>query len=162
MPGHISHPLALRGALGAIRLMAELPAKFEQQIVEQLMAMDYSEVQAEKLNAFVPSAFSWALLKRMGVSAFPNHYIALTSDNREKQLPLEQEHFFTVALQLAREALEQGWTETLPRQVFVAVVSRSAEMSAANQALNAGDSLAGASLQALRVLRFSAEAASEA
>ena len=142
--------------------MAELPAKSELEIIERLKAKGYSEVHAEKLNVFVPSAFAWALLKRMGVSTFPNHYIALTHDRREKQLPLAQEHFFTAALQLAYQTLEQGWTESLSRQTFETVLSRSAEMSAANQALNADESLAGASLQALRVFRFSAEAASEA
>jgi hypothetical protein len=162
MPAPISHSTALLGVLDAVRLMAELPAKSEQEIVERLRAMGYSEVHAEKLNVFVPSAFAWALLKRMGVSAFPNHYIALTRDRREKQLPLEQEHFFTAALQLASQTLEEGWTEGLSRQTFETVIARSAELNAANKALNEGDSLAGASLQPLRVFRFSSEAAGEA
>jgi hypothetical protein len=162
MPAPIGHSTALVGVLDAVRQMAELPAKSEPEVVERLKAMGYSEVHAEKLNAFVPSAFAWALLKRMGVSTFPNHYIALTRDGREKQLPLAQEHFFTAALRLAYQTLEHGWTERLSRETFETVISRSAEMGAANQALNANESLAGASLQALRVFRFTAEAAGEA
>jgi hypothetical protein len=142
--------------------MTESPAKSEPEIVEQLIAMGHSSVHAEKLNAFVPSAFAWALLKRMGVSGFPNHYIALANDGREEQLQLAQEHLFTAALHLAYETLENGWTESFSRQTFETVISRSAEMSAANKALNSGESLAGASLHPLRVFRFSAEAAREA
>lgn len=158
----MDHSSAVEGVLAAVTQMAKLPAKSEVEIVEQLKAEGYSEVHAEKLNAFVPSAFAWALLTRMGVSAFPDHYIALTRDGQEQRLPLAREHFFSAALQLAFQTLEQGWTDTLSRQTFETVIARSAEMSAANQALNANESLVGASLGALRVFRFKAEAAGEA
>jgi hypothetical protein len=140
--------------------MAASPDASEDDIVRQLQQQGYSTVAAEKLNAFVPSAFSWALLKRMGVTSFPSHYIALAANGTEVQLPIAEEHYFTAALHLAYVTLEEGWNEVLPRGAFEAVLGRSAEMGAANEALNQSGSIEGASLGPLRVFRFSAEAAS--
>ena len=57
---------------------------------------------------FVPSAFAWALLKRMGLQSFPNHYLALDRFGKAVQLPSASEHYFTGALQLAYQTLEHG------------------------------------------------------
>jgi len=87
----------------------------------------------------------------MGLASFPSHYIALAEHGREVSLPVAQEHYFTAALQLAYQTLEQGWSEQLSRAAFEAVISRSAEMAAANQLLSQGLSFAEATLQPLRV-----------
>jgi hypothetical protein len=159
MTAHLDHSSATQGVLDAVSFIAASPQIEEAELVRLLQGLGYSAVQAEKLNAFVPSSFAWALLKRMGLASFPSHYIALAEHGREVSLPVAHEHYFTAALQLAYQTLEQGWSEQLSRAAFEAVISRSAEMAAANQLLSQGLSFAEATLQPLRVSRFSAEAA---
>lgn len=144
-----------------MRIMASARSASEDEIVKRLTGLGYSASSAEKLNVFIPSAFAWALLRRMGVESFPSHYVALNALGGEVNLPVASEHYFTAALNLAFETLEGGWNEELSREQFEAVIARGAEMDAANNALNIGKSIAGAALQPLRVLRFSAEEASD-
>lgn len=160
MTSSIGHESAMQAVRDTTCVMASARDASDDEIVNRLIDLGYSDSSAEKLNAFVPSAFAWALLQRMGVASFPNHYIALDAGGGEINVPVESEHYFTAALKLAFETLEGGWSEVLSREQFEAVVARSAEMNAANNALNSGESIAGATLKPLRVLRFSAEEAS--
>lgn len=152
------HSFAETGVLAAVNVMASRPDASEDEIVRHLQQQGYSATDAEKLNAFVPSAFSWAMLKRLGVTSFPSHYIAFTRNGQEVQIPIAEEHYFTAALHLACLTLEEGWSEALPRNAFESVIGRSPEMAAANQALNEAGALEGASLSPLRVFRLSVEA----
>jgi hypothetical protein len=161
MTSSIGHESAMQAVRETTRIMASARDASEDDIVNRLTAMGYSTSSAEKLNVFVPSAFAWALLRRMGVESFPSHYVALDADGSEVNVPVAREHYFTAALKLAFETLESGWSEDLSREKFEAVTARSADMDAANKALNAGVSIAGAALQPLRVFRFSAEEASD-
>ena len=154
------HESALKAVRDTTWVMVSSPSASEDEIVIRLTGLGYSATGAEKLNAFVPSAFAWVLLRRLGVGIFPSHYIALDADGTEVSIPVAREHYFTAALQLAFETLEHGWSDDLPREAFEAVIARSAEMNAANKALNEGASIAGAAIQPLRVFRFSANEAS--
>jgi hypothetical protein len=155
----LDHATALAGVADAVSVMVSKPDASEAEVVRLLQQQGYSVAAAEKLNFFVPSAFSWALLRRMGVKSFPNHYVALDARGSEVELPIGKEHYFTAALQLAYITLEEGWSEKLPREAFEAVVSRSAEIGAANKALGQNDSLEGAVLGAPKTFRLSAEVA---
>jgi hypothetical protein len=95
----------------------------------------------------------------MGLEKFPSVYRAFDSSGSEVDLPLSSEHIFTAALSLAWETLEHGWSTELPRRTFEAVAARSAEMDAANQLLEAGEGVSGATLATLFVLRLSADEA---
>ncbi len=150
----MDHAQAIRGVLDTIDLIAASPQISEDELVHSLEAQGYTTTQAEKLIAFVPSAFSWALLKRMGLESFPSNYLVISEAGREIPLPIATEHFFTAALHLAYSTLEEGWSEKLSRSTFEATISRSAEMSAANQLLNAGHSVTEAKLLPLRVSRL--------
>jgi hypothetical protein len=161
MTSSIGHELAVQAVRETTRVMASAHGASEADIVNRLTGLGYSASNAEKLNVFVPSAFAWALLRRMGVESFPSHYVALDAGGGEVNVPVASEHYFTAALRLAFETLEGGWNEDLSREQFEAVIARSADMNAANKALNAGESIAGAALQPLRVLRISAEEASD-
>jgi len=143
--------------LTVVNILAGSPTMDELELVAALEREGFSHVQAEKLCAFVPSAFAWALLKRMGLQSFPSYYTALDRAGREVQLPLDREPYFTAALQLASETLENGWNPVITRQNFECIISRSAELNAANKLLNSGGSLASAELLPLRVFRISAE-----
>jgi hypothetical protein len=151
----------MQGVRDALRIVAAVPEASEDDIVNRLVGLGYTVSDAEKLNVFVPSAFAWVLLRRMGVASFPSHYIALNERGEEVNVPIGSEHYFTGALTLAFETLEGGWSELLSREQFEAIIARSPYMDAANKALNSGESLSGGALQPLRVFRFLAEAASD-
>jgi hypothetical protein len=148
-------------AVIVVNTIAERSAISELELVAVLESRGFSHVEAEKLCAFVPSAFAWALLERMGVQSFPSYYTAVDKTGREIQLPLDREPYFTAALQLASETIKNGWSPILTREKFERVANRSAEMGAANKLLHSGGSLAGAELLPLRVFRIPAEPASE-
>ncbi|MBS7560252.1 hypothetical protein KHO49_18105 [Pseudomonas sp. RC4D1] len=152
----LDHANAHQGVLDTLGLMADHPEASEDDIVQLLQARGYSAIAAEKLNAFVPSALAWIVLKRLGVKHLPNHFIALDEKGEEVRVPVAGQHYFTAALTLAYNTFENGWSEVLPRKTYELVANRSAEMAAANQLLFAGESLQGTTLGASRLLRMSA------
>ncbi|MCE4057230.1 hypothetical protein [Pseudomonas sp. Au-Pse12] len=152
----LDHTRAHQGVLDTLELMAGHPEASEDEIVQQLQERGYSAIAAEKLNAFVPSALAWIVLKRLGVEHLPNHFIALDEAGEEVRIPVSSQHYFTAALTLAYNTFENGWSEVLPRATYKVVADRSAEMDAANKVLNAGESLQGTTLGALHLLRLSA------
>lgn len=152
----LDHANAHQGVLDTLGLMADHPEASEDDIVQLLQARGYSAIAAEKLNAFVPSALAWIVLKRLGVEQLPNHFIALDEAGEEVRIPVASQHYFTAALTLAYDTFENGWSEVLPRATYQIVAGRSAEMVAANKALYAGESLEGTTLGASRLLRLSA------
>lgn len=140
-------------------IVVATPQISEDELVAALIARGYSTIEAEKLCLFVPSAFTWATMKRMGVQSFPSTYVVFDAAGNEVALPIAGEHIFTAALYLGYECLWQGWTEELPRSTFEAVACRSAEMDALNQALDAKVNFAEAKLRPPVIHRFTAEAA---
>lgn len=156
-----SHVTAMQGVVDTVSAIAASPNINEDGLSSVLQSKSYSMVQAEKLNVFVPSTFACALLHKMGVS-LSSHYVALSADGKEVSVPIAHEHYFTAALGMAHDTLENGWSSKLPRETFEIIIGRSAEMAAANKALDQGDSIAGAALQPLKVFRFSVDAAGEA
>ncbi len=161
---HVAHPPDhekwQRAAIELCRIVVGEPGISEDGLVTALVALGYRMIDAEKLCLFVPSAFTWATMKRMGVKAFPSTYIVSDAAGNDVALPIASEHIFTAALFLAHETLTHGWSQELPRSTFEAVACRSAEMDALNQALDAKVNLAEAKLRPSRISRFTAEAAS--
>nr|BFD42820.1 hypothetical protein FFPRI1PSEUD_43190 [Pseudomonas sp. FFPRI_1] len=154
----LDHDSAHQGVLDALELMAGHPEASEDEIVQLLLERGYSPIAAQKLTVFVPSAFSWIVLKRLGVKHLPNHFIALDEAGQEVRVPVSSQHYFTAALTLAYNTFENGWSKILSRKTYEMVADRSAEMAAANQALYRGESLQGTALEPLRVLRLDARA----
>lgn len=62
----LDHDSAHQGVLDALELMAGHPEASEDEIVQLLLERGYSPIAAQKLTVFVPSAFSWIVLKRLG------------------------------------------------------------------------------------------------
>lgn len=152
----LDHAAAHQGVLDTLELMAGDLEASEDQIVQWLQQRGYSAIAAEKLNAFVPAALAWIVLKRLGVEHLPNHFIALDEAGEEVRIPVAGQNYFTAALTLAYNTFENGWSEELPRQTYEIVAGRSAEMAAANQVLYAGESLQGTTLGASHLLRMTA------
>lgn len=151
------HAAALQGVMDTIGIIARQPEASEDELVEALQAQGYSRVDAEKLNVFVPSALAWIVLKQLGLAHLPDHFLAADTRGQLVEIPVADQHYFTAALNLAYSTFENGWSEDLPRSAYEAVAARSAEMGIANNVLNQGGSLEGATLQPLQLLRLYAE-----
>lgn len=152
----VDHETAHRAVLDALQVMGTHPEADEDRIVELLQERGYSPIVAEKLNAFVPAALSWPMLKRLGVASFVGHFIVYDDNDEEVQVPVASQHYFTAALTLAYWTVEQGFTAELPSSTYQLVAGRSAEMDAVNQILHKGGSVQGATVGPLQLLRISA------
>jgi hypothetical protein len=155
----MDHSSALKGVIDAIGVLATNAC--EDEVVLLLQQKGYSRIEAEKLNVFVPSAFSWIVLKRLGVTSLPNHFVAKDACNNEVEIPISSQHYFTAALTLAYSTFENGWSNTVSRKTYEAVAARSAEMDIVNKVLDQGGSVDGSTLSPLQLHRISAEEALE-
>jgi hypothetical protein len=133
-----SHGDALAGVLRVVDLIAARPDSYDDEIVEALVRDGAGEVDAELLVRFVPMAFSFALLKLMGVSKFPSMFRVYDVRGVLVDMPLATEHYFTAALWLGHEVTTRGYTDRISKEVFQSITVRSAEINAVNQALEAG------------------------
>jgi len=154
-----SHELARSGVFQLLGIVDAVPSITDDALVSTLQERGFSSVDARKLCSFVPSAFAWGLLRRMGLKKFPQVFIALDLSGRAVEFQIGRQHYFSAALDLAYWTLEQGWSPEFSRMCFERVASRSAEMGALNQLLEAGEQLPGAELQPPQVFNFSAEEA---
>ena len=157
----LDHTSALEGVIDAMNIMACNIDISEDEVVRLLRERGYSRIAAEMLNVFVPSAFSWPVLKKLGLASFPDHFLATGADGSEVKISIASQHYFTAALTLAYSIFQNGWTETVPRSTYEVVAARSAEMDMVNSAFEGGDSVEGATLGPLQLLRISAEEALE-
>ena len=148
---------ALKAVIDAMNIMASNVNVSEDEVVRLLCEQGYSRIAAEKLNVFVPSAFSWPVLKQLGLSSLPDHFVATASDGTKVKISVANQHYFTAALTLAYSTFQNGWTETVPRSTYEVVAARSAEMKAIDKVYADGGSVEGATLGSLQLLRISAE-----
>lgn len=131
----------------------------EDELSRRLQDKGYSFASAEKLTVFVPSAFAWPVLKRLGLATFPDHFTAKNAAGEEVEIYIADQHYFTAALQLAFSTLENGWSESITRSTYERIAARSAEMNIVNRVYSEGGSVAGATLNPLLLGRISAESA---
>ena len=148
LPFPSDHNLAMNRVLCVVDIIASEPTIDDNAVVSRLVSEGVETVDAELLIRFVPCAMAFGLLKQCGVAKFPSTYSLRTSAGRWVELPLVGEHYFTAALQLGFEIVTQGYTGRVSREVFQAVVTRSAEMNAANKAIESEgrSALAGATI----------------
>lgn len=119
-------------------LIGARPDISDQVAIEHLMASGVSEVDAELLTRFVPMGLTFALLKCMGVDQFPSTYLVQNAAEQWVELPLAAEHYFSTALMVGHDVTTQGYTDRVSKEVFQAVIVRSAEMNAINQYFESG------------------------
>ncbi len=110
----------------------------EADIIADLVAYGLSPADSRKLYLFVQSAFSWAVLKNMGVEKFGVDFQIRANDGSTFHVPVAGQQLFTTALALGISLLQKGYTEEITVSVFEAVVAKSAEVVAANKALSEG------------------------
>ena len=110
----------------------------EAEIIAELVGYGIEPADARKLYLYVQSAFSWAVLKNMGVEKFGVDFQIRANDGTTFHVPVAGQQLFTTALALGISLLQQGYTEELTVSVFESVVAQSEEVVAANKALNDG------------------------
>ena len=152
-----SHELAMQRVLLTVKGFHETPDIDDETLVAQLCDADIPKVDAELLVLFVPMAFSFAILRRMGVTSFPNTYLVSNRHDKPVEMPIAREHYFSTALQVAFSTTEHGYNDTVTREGFEAIVSRSAEMNAANKLLDKGGDLAGSTVGPTFIMSVTAE-----
>jgi len=155
MEHETDHACALAGVMDALPLLAD--DLDEDEVAAALQQQGYSRRDAEKLTMFVPSAFSWVVLKRLGLKSLPNHFTAYDQHDTAVSIPVAGQHYFTAALTLAYNTFENGWSAAVPRHTFERVAGRSSEMNAANQVLDKEGSLEGSTINTVELFRLSAE-----
>jgi hypothetical protein len=139
----LEHQQALQNVLYAVSVFSEKRDTEAEEIISTLECGVGNEIHANKLYSFVPMAFGFALAKRMGIEKFPSEYYLINRNEEKVLFKLGDEHYFTAALTLAYETLENGWTEQLSKELYESVIAHSAEINALNQALNDGEDVSG-------------------
>lgn len=111
----------------------------EDDIVNRLCSSGVPRVVAERLIALVPLAFGRVLISHMAKVEFPTTVVLEARDGSQRSCDLSKDRLFASALEIAVVMYHDG-----PRHLFQAAAIASAELSAVNQALNAGSKLEGA------------------
>lgn len=117
-----------------------------EQIYSSLTARFGDEVIAKKLYVFVPIGFGWALLRKMGVSSFPDDFFIFDEKGEKVEAKIANQHFFTAALGIAQNTIEFGYAPPITKAVFTAIIAHSADVMAANKALYRGADISGSSV----------------
>jgi hypothetical protein len=143
------HGLALARVMRVIDVIVGRPDIRDDEVVALLVGEGVGRVDAELLIRFVPSALSYPVLKRLGVTSGFSFYIVRSVKGRVVHMPLANEHYFMAALAWAEGVFAQ---EPATRQInldqFHAVAGRSGEMECANKLLGSHgpDGLRGATV----------------
>ena len=140
------HATASDGVFMFIDLIANQHDLTDEAITSALVEQGISKLDAELIVRFVPMAFAWTILRKLGVSSFPSSFIVFDRQNRAIELPLAREHYFAAALGIADEVAHKGFSDRITRPTFEAIVARSAEMDSANKMLAAGKEVAGSKI----------------
>ena len=133
-----SHDDALSRVMAVVDLIAAQPDISGEDVAAALVREGIGEVDAELLVRFVPCGMSFALLKLLGVTNFPSAFQVQNGSGGWVELPLAAEHYFSAALDLGYDVTTRGYTERITKEVFTAVVLRSAEMNVINQYFESG------------------------
>jgi hypothetical protein len=151
------HGVAAERVLRLVDRIAAGPGRSDNELVGALVGEGVGKVDAELLVRFVPIAFTWAVLKKMGAVGFPSTFVVLDREGRAVEMPISREHYFTAALGVAMDVTTNGFSERVGREVFEAIIMRSAEMNAVGKMAAAGKSVAGSRVLSPTLLGITAE-----
>lgn len=156
-----SHELAMERVLLTVKGFHETPDIEDEALASRLCDAGVPKVDAELLVLFVPMAFSFAIFRKMGVTSFPNTFLVSDRHDKPVEMPIAREHYFSTAQQIAFSTTEHGYNDAVTREGFEAIVSRSAEMNAANKLLDQGGDLAGSTVGPSFIMSVTAEEIAE-
>jgi len=138
----------------AVEVMGKNSALDDLGLVDALLVEGFTAEEANQLVLFVPSAFARPVLEKLGVEEFAETVSVPKKDGGAIEVALSAVGVYTGALALIRGEVS---THAVPAEYFQSLAMRSAEIDAANRALNAGDSLTGARWASMRVGQTSDE-----
>jgi hypothetical protein len=132
----------------AVEVMGENSRLDDEGLIDALLLEGFTAEEANQLVLFVPSAFARPVLENLGVE----HFVETVSIPKKRggsiEVPLSTVGVYTGALALIRG--EVG-AHAVPAEHFQSLATRSAEIDAANRALNAGVLLKGGTWGGLAV-----------
>lgn len=107
---------------------------------------------ANRLATWIPEVFGLVLVSHLGKVHLPKSFSAKSATGNWQELDLSLEPIFGSALPLAAAMFHSG-----PRDVFENLATRSAVVNAANNLLNAGSHIDGATLSGPALIGIPAE-----
>lgn len=111
--------------------------------VPGLLELGFTEGQAWRFAVFAPVGLAQALLETLGVKAFADHASVRMVEGVTAKAKLRKQPEYVQALMLGRAHMKTG---CLNREHYKAVVEVTAEVAAADKALNAGVGIKGGSI----------------
>lgn len=143
-----------RRLLQAINIMGVAQAGTQDRdVVLALTRAGFTPLEADKLMALVPLAFSRPILEELGVCHLSDTVSAKNRSGDWVQVSLSSQKVYQLALTLAREHRRVG---SMDHEVYKALACRCSQIDAASKALNAGADIKGATVAAA-LLSISAE-----
>ncbi|TLX45067.1 hypothetical protein C1E24_20925 [Pseudoalteromonas phenolica] len=125
-----------------LSVFLELKKQNDSDISDRLESQGLSIFEAERVSAFLPSAFCRIALSHKFDLGFPDTYKV---QGVEGEFPYKEEPIYKLAIDIASEIYHN---EPELSEVFNSIVTRSAEFNTINKALNEGAEIAGACLSA--------------
>jgi|HubBroStandDraft_1064217.scaffolds.fasta_scaffold317370_2 hypothetical protein len=120
----------------ALSVIRSSPGLDDEAIFERLVSSGIEPSLADRLQAFLPMAYTRLLLEKSG-ARFSDCFEEEMPDGEVTQRPLSSEPAWNASITFARAEIARG----ISAQDLFSVAGRSAELDAANQALNAGRKL---------------------
>lgn len=124
----------------------------EDAIEAQVEALVGDPMLARRLVSWIPEAFGIVLVSHLGKVNLPKTFSAKSAAGKWVRLDLDAEPIFRGTLPLAAAMFKSG-----PRETFRNIATRSSALDAANNLLNAGGSIDGATLAGPALIDIPAE-----
>jgi hypothetical protein len=139
---HIHQAIAVLGSDGIA----------ESEIEARVADFASDEISARRLIDWIPEAFAAILIPHVGNVNLPKTFTAKAKYGKWLEFEFTREPVFVNSLSIA-----MGMYHSDSRNAFANIVKRSAMVDAVNKALNAGDSIDGASLSGPALIGIPAE-----
>jgi hypothetical protein len=131
----------------AVSIMRASPDLDDEAMYERLVAAGIERELADRLQAFLPMAYTRLMLEKSGVRFSDYFEQEMQGGDIEKRM-LSSDPVWNASMAFARAEISSGITA----QELFDVAGRSAECDAANQALNAGNKMVDLEFGACRLL----------
>ena len=126
-----------------IRAAETLACSAVDQQIAALNENGFSEGEAHRLVALLPLAFSRPVLEDLGVKHFAPSVTAVDRGGTTVKARLMRQPEYAIGLKVARDHRRKA---LMDQNVFKAVAGGSSDIDAVSNALNAGESVAGATV----------------
>ena len=127
----------------AIEIMGRNAALNDREMISALNSAGFSARDSRVLVAFIPSAFARPVLEKLGVGHIVDSVSAPTNSGGWIEVPLNSVPIYNGALAIAHRRPAAGQVDP---EYYGTLALRSAELSAASRALDAGANVKGASI----------------